>query len=98
MNKAFPLGIHAPLRLLLLGYGNVAQAFLPLLASRSEWLGHQFSVRPVISGIGTRRQGFFLHSEGIDARTLVAQPHPLHWFSSKSHQMENAEAFLQAGK
>ncbi len=28
-------------RLLLLGYGHVAQAFLPLLASRSAWLGHK---------------------------------------------------------
>jgi homoserine dehydrogenase len=98
MNDVFPLGPHPPLRLLLLGYGNVAQAFLPLLVSRSEWLGHQFSVRPVITGVGTRTHGFFLHAEGIDARTLVAQPDPLHWFSSKSHQMENAEAFLQAGK
>ena len=98
MNEAFPLDPHPPLRLLLLGYGNVAQAFLPLLASRSAWLGHQFSVRPVISGIGTRRHGFFIHPEGIDVRTLVAEAYPLHWFRSKSNQVKDAEAFLQAGK
>ncbi len=98
MNEVVPLSSHPPLRLLLLGYGNVAQAFLPLLASRREWLGHQFSVRPVISGIGTRRHGFFLHPEGIDASTLVAQLHPLHWFSSISNRVQDAETFLQAGK
>src|SRR6266849_2287734 len=43
-----------PLRLLLLGYGHVAQALLPLLASRSEWLGNELGIRPFISGIGTR--------------------------------------------
>ncbi len=98
MNGVFSSASYPPLRLLLLGYGNVAQAFLLLLASRSEWLGQQFSVRFVISGIGTRRQGFFLHPEGIDATALVAQPHPLHWFSSQSSQVENAEALLQAGR
>src|SRR5436305_3564442 len=98
MHEVFPLSSHPPLRLLLLGYGNVAQAFLPLLASRSEWLGQQFSVRSVISAIGTRTYGFFLHPEGIDASTLAAQLHPLHWFSTKSHQVKDAEAFLRAGK
>src|SRR6266849_9091302 len=50
-----------PVHLLLLGYGRVAQAFLPLLASRSEWLGHKLGIRPVISGIGSRSRGFYIH-------------------------------------
>lgn len=98
MNETLSSISPSPLRLLLLGYGNVAQALLPLLASRSEWLERQFTVRPVISGIGTRRQGFHIHPDGIDATILASEADPLRWFSIRASQVKDAEAFLQAGK
>jgi homoserine dehydrogenase len=87
-----------PLRLLLMGYGHVAQALLPLLASRSEWLGNELGTRPVISGIGTRGRGYYIHPEGIDVNLLANEKDPLDWFSSVGSRRENAEAFIQSGK
>src|SRR6266699_4003988 len=87
-----------PLRLLLLGYGHVAQALLPLLASRSEWLGNELGMRPVISGIGTRSSGYYIHPQGIDVDPLVHEKNPLDWFCGASSRIDNAEAFIQAGK
>ena len=88
----------SPLRLLLLGFGNVAQAFLPLLASRNEWLQQKLHIHPVISGIGTRRQGFYVHPTGIDAATLALEPAPFHSFSSQTERVNDALTFIQAGK
>jgi len=87
-----------PLRLLLLGYGHVAQAFFPLLASRSKWLSQEPGIRPIISGIGTRSQGFFIHPEGIDADLLAHEQDAPDWFRSRGSRVENAEAFISTGK
>jgi homoserine dehydrogenase len=92
----FPL--LPPVRLLLLGYGHVAQAFLPLLASRSEWLGHKLGTRPVISGIGSRSRGLYIHPQGIDAALLACEQDPFHRFRGEGERLEYAEAFIQAGK
>src|SRR6266516_6929208 len=87
-----------PLRLLILGYGHVAQAFLPLLASRSEWLGRESGIRPVITGIGSRSRGLFIYPKGINADLLAREQDPLRWFSSEGTRVVNFEAFIQAGK
>ena len=87
-----------PLRLLILGYGHVAQAFLPLLASRSEWLGRDSGIRPMITGIGSRSRGLFIYPFGINADLLAREQDPLRWFSSEGNRVENFEAFIQAGK
>jgi homoserine dehydrogenase len=87
-----------PLRILLLGYGNVAQAFLPLLAARSEWLGRELGIRPLISGIGTQHQGFFVHATGIAATTLAEAADPLLLFRSQSQQVQDAATFIQKGR
>jgi len=83
---------------LLLGYGHVAQALLPLLASRSEWLGNELGIRPVISGIGTRSRGFYIHADGMDANLLARENDPFQSFASESTSINSAEAFIRAGK
>jgi homoserine dehydrogenase len=88
----------APLRLILLGFGNVARAFIPLLASRSNWLTREYGVLPIISGIGTRRQGYFVHTSGIDAISLARFSDPLQYFSSTLQPVEDAFAFIERGK
>ncbi|HET9918274.1 MAG TPA: hypothetical protein VFQ30_00435 [Ktedonobacteraceae bacterium] len=97
MSKISPVSPQ-PLRLLLLGYGHVAQAFLPLLASRGEWLASELGFRPLISGIGTRRQGYFIHAAGIDVEWLAHEPDPLHSFMQQGIHIDTAEAFIDAGK
>src|SRR5436305_10431404 len=87
-----------PLRILILGYGHVAQTFLPLLASRSEWLGRESGIRPMITGIGSRSRGPYIYSDGINANVLAGEQDPLSWFSSAGTRMDNFEAFIQAGK
>src|SRR5579863_8677935 len=87
-----------PLRILLLGYGHVAQALLPLLASRNEWLGSELGIRPVISGIGTRSNGYYIHRQGIDAYTLAKQRDAFDWFSKQSIRVSNVETFIQTGQ
>jgi homoserine dehydrogenase len=87
-----------PLGLLVLGYGHVAQAFLALLASRGEWLGRELGVRPVITGIGSRSRGLYIHPEGINADTLAHRQDPFGWFSSTGVRVETVEAFIRTGK
>jgi homoserine dehydrogenase len=85
-------------RLLLLGYGHVAQAFLPLLAARSAWLERNLGVRPVISGIGSRSHGLRIYSDGIDASVLAQQHEALHSCEDAGEHAGNAEEFIQGGK
>src|SRR5579872_4463194 len=96
-NFSLPPTLH-PLRLLLLGYGHVAQAFIPLLAARSEWSGKTYGMRPMICGIGTRSQGYYLYPKGIDVTTLANSEDTLQWFTVRGQPVKNAEAFIQQGK
>lgn len=83
--------------LLLLGYGNVAQAFLPLLASRYAWLEQNLGIRPLISGIGSRSTGFFTHPTGIPADLLVAATDQMHMLQTSGKRSRDAADFIQAG-
>lgn len=87
-----------PLRILVLGYGNVTRAFLPLLASRSEWLGRELGLRPMITGLGSRRQGLYVHPEGVNAHSFADEQDPLSWFKSEGTSVKNAEQFIEDGK
>ncbi|HVB62004.1 MAG TPA: hypothetical protein VNE61_12470 [Ktedonobacteraceae bacterium] len=86
-----------PLRLLLLGYGHVAQALLPLLAQRSEWLGRELGVRPLISGIGTRRQGYIVHPTGISPVLLAQETDVFRRLGEAGRSVDTAAAFIDAG-
>ena len=85
------------LRLLLLGYGNVARAFLPLLASRSAWMEQKLDIRPLICGIGSRRSGFFVHPAGIAAESFRSEADPLQLLSPGGKPCNDALSFIQAG-
>lgn len=101
MNEVSLAALLPPLRILLLGFGNVAQSLLSLLAARSEWLGRELGIRPLISGIGTRRQGFYVHSTGIDVTVLAELAEtadPSQFFRSQAHQVNDAQAFIQMGR
>lgn len=89
-----------PLRILLLGYGSVATALLPLLAARSQWLAQEPGISLLISGIGTRRQGFLLHPHGVETTLLAREEHPLLAFRHlpETRAVADAAAFLQVGK
>ena len=84
--------------MLLLGYGHVAQALLPLLASRSEWIGNALGYHPVITGIATRSKGFYIHENGIDIQVLASAENPLQQFSQEATRVENVETFIRTGK
>lgn len=88
----------SPFRLLLLGYGHVARALLPLLAARGAWLARELGVRPLISGVGSRSQGFFIFPAGLDVGSLVQESGPLMSLQPPGPRVETAEAFLYAGK
>lgn len=85
-----------PLRILLLGFGNVAQAFVPLLASRAGWLEQTLGIRPLICGIGTRSQGFFIDPEGIEPSQLVHGS--VSGFKRRARSVRDADAFVEEGR
>src|SRR6266550_321564 len=89
---------HPSLRLLLLGYGHVAQAFLQLLASRSIWLGNEFGVRPVICGLGTKSHGLYIYPRGFEVSFLAQDADPFQQFIRNGTFVDNAEEFIEAGK
>lgn len=87
-----------PLRILVLGYGNVARAFLSLLASRSEWMGRELGLRPVICGLGSRSAGLYIHAEGVNAHQFVDEPDALRVFNQEARRVVDATHFIEAGK
>src|SRR5205807_869648 len=89
---------HPSVRLLLLGYGHVAQAFLQLLASRSIWLGNELGVRPVVCGLGTRSHGLYIYPRGFEASFLVQDADPFQQFINNGTYVDNAREFIEAGK
>lgn len=84
-------------RLLLLGYGNVARAFLSLLASRCAWMEQESGGGPRIYGIGSRRTGFFLHPSGIPAMDIAGKADPLSLLTAQGQTSADARTFLQDG-
>lgn len=86
-----------PLRLLLLGYGHVAQTFLSLLAQRSEWLGRELGIRPLISGVGTRRHGYVVHPTGISPALLAEEVDVFQRLGEAGTTVGAAPAFIDAG-
>lgn len=88
---------HRP-RLLLLGYGNVARAFIPLLATRSAWMEQELACRPLICGIGARRTGFVVHAPGLTATQLSDQADPRALLDATGSACQDAATFLQAGR
>ncbi|MGH2507616.1 MAG: hypothetical protein ACRDHZ_09485, partial [Ktedonobacteraceae bacterium] len=84
---------HIP-HLLILGYGNVARSFLPLLASRHAWLEQELGTAPRISGIGSRRTGFFTHPTGVTA----TEPDPFYSLMAIGNISPDASTFIQAGR
>lgn len=101
MNETSLSELLPPLRLMVLGYGHVARAFLPLLASRSEWMGRELGLRPVISGLGSRREGLYVHPSGVNVHQLVDNPDDqdaLRRFRQEGTRTANVADFIQAGK
>ncbi len=86
------------LRLLLLGYGNVAQALIPLLASRSAWFVQHLGTEPEICGLGSRRNGFFVTPGGIPVSKFAAGIDPLALVRQTGQACVDASAFLRAGQ
>lgn len=76
----------------------MARALLPLLTSRSEWIGSTYGLHPTICGIGTRSQGYYLHPQGIDARALAEAEQPVQWFNAQSQPVLDADDFIRQGK
>jgi homoserine dehydrogenase len=84
-----------PLRLLVLGYGNVVRAFLPLLASRSAWLGRELGMGPLLIGLGSRSNGLYIHAEGIQLnQASEVMPH----LKREGVRVESFEQFIEMGK
>jgi homoserine dehydrogenase len=83
-------------RLLLLGYGNVARALLPLLAARSAWMVREAGIHPLICGLGSRRSGFLVHPTGIAAEKF-SSAEPLQLLAPESKACNDALSFIQAG-
>jgi homoserine dehydrogenase len=54
-----------------MGMGNVAQAFLQLLARQHEWVESMYGVAFKTVGIATRRHGSVVSSTGIDLRDCI---------------------------
>jgi homoserine dehydrogenase len=98
MNETSLSALLPPLRILVLGYGRVARAFLPLLASRSEWMGRELGLRPVICGLGSRHEGLYIHADGVNVHRLVSEPDALLWFKYEARSVTDAEHFIEAGK
>ena len=59
------------IRIALIGYGNVGQAFSRMLLRKREYIMEQFGAEPVISAISTARRGGIMRAEGIDTENIT---------------------------
>ncbi len=59
------------IRIALIGYGNVGQAFARMLLRRKDYIMEKFGLEPMITGISTGRRGGIIRSEGIDTAGLT---------------------------
>ena len=59
------------IRIALIGYGNVGQAFARMLLRKREYIMEQFGLEPVISAISTARRGGIMRAEGIDTENIT---------------------------
>jgi homoserine dehydrogenase len=76
----------------------VARAFLPLLASRSEWIGRELGLRPVIVGFGSRSIGLYTHTEGVNAHELAHDVEALNKFRQEGTRSASTGQFIESGK
>ncbi|HEV2583794.1 MAG TPA: hypothetical protein VGT44_23265 [Ktedonobacteraceae bacterium] len=98
MNETSLSELLPSLRIVLLGYGHVARAFMPLLASRHEWIGRELGLRPVIVGLGSRSIGLYTHTDGINAHELAQEVESLNRFRQAGIRANTVEQFIEAGK
>jgi homoserine dehydrogenase len=61
-------------------------------------LGRELGLRPVITGLGSRRQGLYIHPDGINANSFADEQDLLRWFKREGTGVKNAEQFIEAGK
>ena len=59
------------IRIALIGYGNVGQAFARMLLRKEEYIKETFGLDPVITAISTGRRGGIIKGEGIDTANLT---------------------------
>ena len=59
------------IRIALIGYGNVGQAFARMLKRREDYLKDTFDAKAIITGICTRSRGAVIRENGIDTETLT---------------------------
>ncbi len=52
----------------------------------------------MITGLGSRRQGLYVHPDGVNADVFADEPDPLRWFRQAGTGVKNAEHFIEAGK
>ncbi|HLX58735.1 MAG TPA: hypothetical protein VKR83_17080, partial [Ktedonobacteraceae bacterium] len=52
----------------------------------------------MITGLGSRRQGLYIHPDGVNANQFTHEQDPLRLFKSEGTSVENAEQFIEAGK
>jgi len=68
------------IRLALVGFGNVGQAFARLLMEKQHELETEYGITPVVTGIMTGRHASCINPAGIDleqALSFIAQGRPL---------------------
>ena len=59
------------IRIALIGYGNVGQAFARMLKRKKGYIKETFGLEPVITGISTGRHGGITNAEGMDTEKLT---------------------------
>ena len=59
------------IRIALVGYGNVGQAFARMLIRKEDYFKENFGVEPVITAISTGRHGGITNAEGLDTEKLT---------------------------
>ena len=59
------------IRIALIGYGNVGQAFARMLKRREDYIKETFGLEPVITAISTGRHGGITNANGLDTKNLT---------------------------
>src|SRR5215471_2895497 len=84
------------LNLAIVGFGNVGRAFLRLLIAKETELRRKYDIRWRLTGVATRRVGWFADSDGLNPIALLNG----HWPSQAANatQPRNVREWLERAK
>lgn len=86
------------LKIALLGFGNVGQAFAKLLLSKQHEINNKFNTNVLVTAISTKSKGSLINANGIDLEKALNDINKYNKFDEKTNEYSNFNSMEIAEK